>query len=246
MREYLRGGERRLWFKKDEIEQIMEDQLCKSGMFPDLAHPSVDIESFLEFHLEVKLNQHAVLEPDVLGVTGFPKGCRPLVRINKALTSEAEGMSPPSGQLGRWRATMAHEGAHVVLHRGLFEVSPEQGSLFHLDNRSIPSLMRCLNRNVSFSQGLGGDWKEVQANRGMAALLMPKRFFSELVRTIVGASSTEGLIGKIPKAGSVDLAKLLRELSSLCEVSQEAARIRLETLDLISNPNEPMLRGITA
>ena len=148
MREYLRGGERRLWFEKDEIEQIMECELYKSGMLPDLAHPSLDIESFLEFHLEVKLNQHAILDPDVLGVTGFMKGCKPLVRINKDLTSEAESVIAPRGQPGRWRATMAHEAAHVVLHRGLMEVPPEQGSLFHLDGGPIPSVMACLNRQA--------------------------------------------------------------------------------------------------
>ena len=245
MKEYRSAsGEHRLWFDKDEIEEIMEDELCQSDMFPDPDHPSVDIESFLEVHLRVKLELYAELDPDVLGVTTFIPGDRPHVRINRTLTSDAERVNVLVGQPGRWRATMAHEGAHVILHRMLFEVPSEQPSLFQLDSHSIPSLMRCLRRNVSFGR-IPSDWREVQANRGMAALLMPKRFLSGLVQTIVGAKSTEDLIGKIPEEGSVGLTQLVKEISSLCEVSQEAARIRLEALRLIPNPNEPMLSGIT-
>ena len=246
MKEYrIPSGKDRLWFEGDEIEQIMEAELCKSGRFPDPADPSLDIESFLEFHLGVKLDLYAVLEADVLGETRFIKRSRPLILINRDLTSEAGGMRASGGRLGRWRATMAHEAAHVILHQRLFEMPVEQELLFPVDDSSSnPSLLRCLRRNVSFGP-VRSDWREVQANRGMASLLMPKKLVSGLVRTIVGASSAEDLIGKTPEAGSVALTKLVKELGSLCKVSKEAARIRLETLSLIRDPNESILGGIT-
>ena len=132
------------------------------------------------------------------------------------------------------------------MHQVLFEVPSEQESLFQLDSHFSPSLLRCLKRNVSFGRipnhdRTPSDWREVQANRGVASLLMPKELFSRLVRTIIGASSSEDLFGKIPEAGSDALAKLVKELSTLCAVSQQAARIRLETLGFIRDPNEPML-----
>ena len=80
MKEYRSPtGERRLWFEEDEIEWMMEDELRKAGLIPCLADPVVDLESLLEIHLGVKLDIHAVLDDDVLGVTHFLGGKKPLV-----------------------------------------------------------------------------------------------------------------------------------------------------------------------
>ena len=88
---------------------------------------------------------------------------------------------------------MAHEAGHVVLHRGLVEVPYEQGSFFsEISKGSTSSLLRCLKRDVSFRRG-NYDWKEVQANRGMASLLMPGRVFRELTLDIVKANNLENL-----------------------------------------------------
>ena len=133
MKEYRSPtGERRLWFDQEEIEWVMEDQLTNAGLLPSVSDPTVDLEELLEGHLRVKLDLHARLDVDVLGMTQFRSGKRPLVSINKDLTSRADTGEPPGGLLGRWRATLAHEAAHVVLHRVLFDVPPEQGSFSRL------------------------------------------------------------------------------------------------------------------
>lgn len=241
MKEYRSAtGERRLWFEEDEIEWMMEDELRKAGLVPTLADPVVDLESLLEIHLGVKLDIHAVLDDEVLGVTDFVGGKKPLVSINKALTSRAETEEAPSGILGRWRATMAHEAGHVILHRGLVEVPFEQGSLFgETTKESGSSLFRCLKRDVSFRRG-NYDWKEVQANRGMAALLMPAKVFRELVLDIVKADRFDDLCLQMPETGSTEFSDLLLDVSKRCEVSQEAARIRLESLGLAHISEETM------
>ena len=241
MKEYRSAtGERRLWFEENEIEWMMEDELRKAGLFPSLADPVVDLESLLELHLGVKLDIHAVLDDDVLGVTHFLGGRKPLVSINKDLTSQTEGEGAPSGILGRWRATMAHEAGHVVLHRSLVEVPFEQGSLFsETAKESTNSLLRCLKRDVSFRRG-NYDWREVQANRGMAALLMPERVFREVVLDTIKADNSDDLAGKMPERGSAGLAELVLELSRRCEVSREAARIRLDSLGLARVSEETM------
>ena len=233
MKEYRSAtGERRLWFEENEIEWLMEDELRKAGLFPCLADPVVDLESLLEIHLGVKLDVHAVLDDDVLGVTEFLGGRKPLVSINKHLTSRAEIEEAPNRTLGRWRATMAHEAGHVVLHQALVEVPFEQGTFFVDTTRdSGSSLFRCLKRDVSFSRG-NYDWKEVQANRGMAALLMPAKVFRELVLDVVKADNFDDPWMRIPRTGTPEFSGLLLNLSQRCEVSQEAARIRLESLGL--------------
>ena len=241
MKEYRSAtGERRLWFEEDEIEWIMEDELRKAALFPCLADPVVDLESLLEVHLGVKLDVHAILDEEELGVTEFLGGRKPLVSINKDLTSRAETEEAPSGILGRWRATMAHEAGHVVLHRALVEVPFEQGSFF-AETAKEPgrSLFRCLKRDVSFRRG-NYDWKEVQANRGMAALLMPASVFRELVLDIVKADKSVDLCLQMPETGSMEFSDLLLHLSKRCEVSREAARIRLESLGLVRISEETM------
>ena len=242
MKEYRsQSGERRLWFDEGEIEWMMEDELLKAGLLPSVSDPAVDMERLLEVHLQVKLDLHARLDEDVLGVTRFLSGKKPLVSINKDLTSKAETEDALSGLLGRWRATLAHEAAHVVLHRMLFEVPFEQGSFFSEVKESDSSSLRCLKRDVSFRRGYS-DWKEVQANRGMAGLLMPTRVLEELVRDILGANNADDLLARIPELGSAEFSDLLLDISRRCEVSQEAARIRLETLGLKRISREPMLR----
>ena len=241
MKEYRSAtGERRLWFDEDEIEWMMEDELRKASLFPCLAHPVVDLQSLLEIHLGVKLDVHAVLDDGVLGVTEFLGGKKPLVSINRNLTSTAETEGAPSGILGRWRATMAHEAGHVVLHRALVEVPFEQGSFFTKTTKEPGrSLFRCLKRDVSFRRG-SYDWKEVQANRGMAALLMPARVCQEIVMDIVKADKSDDLCLKMPEAGSTEFSDLVLDLSKRCQVSQEAARIRLESLGLAGLSEETM------
>ena len=135
---------------------------------------------------------------------------------------------------------MAHEAGHVVLHRSLVEVPYEQGSFFsEITKGSTSSLLRCLKRDVSFSRG-DYDWKEVQANRGMAALLMPARVFRELTLDVVNANDFEDLSERLPETSSAEFSNLVRELSRRCEVSQEAARIRLVSLGLARISGETM------
>ena len=170
-------GDERVWFDPGEIEQIMEDELLSAGLLPTDHDPVVDVEAFIEGRLKSSLDQYADLDPEVLGLTEFRIGVAPLVRINKDLTGSAmDGDWCPPGVRGRWRATLAHEASHVVLHRMLFELNPEQGSLFPDGEATGPTLLRCLKREVTY-RTIGRDWREVQANRGMAALLMPKTLF---------------------------------------------------------------------
>jgi hypothetical protein len=69
---------------------------------------NLGVEDFIELHLKVKLDQHAVLDADVLGVTEFPKGKQPTISINRDLSGLAVDLEDPlPGTVGRWRATLA-------------------------------------------------------------------------------------------------------------------------------------------
>jgi len=103
-------GGQRLWFEPAEIENMMEDELRKAGLFLPNEDAAVNLEALVERHLRAELDQYAILDRGVLGVTEFRPPAAPKVSINSDLTGAAldEDETPP-GILGRWRATLAHE-----------------------------------------------------------------------------------------------------------------------------------------
>lgn len=228
-------GDERLWLEPSELETIMEDELRKADLLPSVEHPAVEIERFLEGHLQVELDQYADLSPDVLGVTEFRPGQAPRVLINKDLTGSAMDADwVPPGIEGRWRATLGHEGVHVVLHRALFELNADQGSLFGNEptGSGAKQLMRCLKREVAFGARTS-DWREVQANRGMAALLMPRAVFLPVAQAEI---RERRVTASRLAAGSQAVLDVARRLAERFAVSRQAAAIRLATLGFVGEP----------
>jgi len=179
--------------------------------------------------VKADLDQYADLPTDVLGLTRFTPGKPPVVSINAELTGPVDSDAATPGQLGRWRATLAHEAAHVFLHRYLFEPDLNQMQLFDPPSAgplAKGGLMRCLKRDVGQATG-SKDWREVQANRGMAALLMPRATFKRAAFQRIGAHSLTDLTVGSPAA---DI--LAAELAGLFSVSKQAATIRLETVGI--------------
>lgn len=232
-------GDQRIWYEPDEIERIAEDELRRASLMPSLSQPVTDLERFIEGHLKAELDQYAELPEDVLGLTRFQAGQRPVVSINSKLTESAEADAANPGTVGRWRATMAHEASHILLHRYLFDpemaqlVGGQAGSDAHVEQAG---LMRCLHRDVAPVSAEDAsrarrrrDWREIQANRGMAALLMPGRPFKRLAfqqMTNLGLSTVS--------AGTAAADALTAAMAEIYNVSRQAAMIRLETLQVCS------------
>src|SRR5574342_521216 len=124
-------GEPRIFYAEDEIEQIADDELARANLRTTPAAPITDLEKFIEIHLKAGLDQYADLPDDVLGLTQFRPGKPPAVSINAELTSAAvDNSAAAPGLYGRWRATLAHEATHVLLHRYLYEPDLNQMRLF--------------------------------------------------------------------------------------------------------------------
>lgn len=223
------GGER-LWFDPGEIERMMEDELRRAKMAPTRECPVVDIERFIEKYLGVHLDQYAELDRSILGLTEFFDGRPPKISINGMLTGSAldEDESAP-GIRGRFRATLAHEASHVLIHRCLFEFSAKNLDLFSSDNSArVRKLHRCSKQDASYRPV--PDWREFQANEGMAALLMPRAFFLRVAREEIGKACS----------GRSDLPegeewRVAGRLASVFEVSKQAATYRLRAVGLISH-----------
>jgi hypothetical protein len=214
-------GTQQLFIKDATLEEIAESELVRARLMPTADRPVVDIEAFIERHLGADLDAGAVLESTILGLTELRAGANPRVLVNRDLTDAALEIDAYSGKLGRWRATLAHEAAHVLLHGFVFELNADQTTLFSSDGGEAEQrLFRCLKREVLFVSRSGRDPREVQANKGMAALLMPRTLFGSMARD--GASRmTETELGD--------------SLARAFEVSRQAAHIRLSTLGFLES-----------
>src|SRR5208337_3580441 len=233
-----RDGQERLWLSPADIESMMDDTLRNLGVFPTDEQPTVDIERFIQ-RLGVRMDQYANLDPTVLGQTEFYSDEPPKIFINRDLTGAIDDDHTPPGIRGRWRATMAHEASHVVMHRVLFEVNQDQETLFHMQDQPEPQrLMRCLKKNVLFRGGGTNDWREVQANMGMAALLMPQSPFRQLAGKV---AEQHRLAAQALTIGSAPAATLTAEMAALFDVSRQAVGIRLEALGILSPAGHPWL-----
>jgi hypothetical protein len=225
-----KDGTERLWLSDPEIETTTDQALRNAGLFPNEQQMVVDIERFIQ-ELGVRMDQHARLQSSILGMTEFFANGPPRISVNRDLTGAMDDDQTALGIRGRWRATVAHEGAHVLLHRALFEVDQNQAKLFNLEERREPErLMRCLKRNVLF-RGTVSDWREVQANKAMAALLMPQTVFRA---TAANAIERLALDSADLVAGSKVAGILATTMSEAFEVSRQAAGIRLQTLQILS------------
>jgi hypothetical protein len=230
-------GDQRIWYESDEIEAIADDELRRAGLMPSPDHPVTDLERLIEGHLKAQLDQYAQLPEGVLGLTQFDARRRPEVSISSSLTEAAEEDSPRPGQVGRWRATLAHEASHIFLHRYLFD--PDMAPLASRQPGDTPAdggaVMRCLHRDVVpvSTQDWGRisrrrDWREVQANRSMAALLMPGRTFKDVAFEQMTKLGLSGL------PSGPDLADTLTAaIADIFQVSKQAALIRLDTLRIV-------------
>lgn len=211
----------RLWYEESEIDAIMEDEFQKAGAPVLPGTIAVDIDAFIEGYLGV-VPDFVALPDGVQGATEFYPDGRVRVKMSSDLALRADG-SPGAERL--LRTTLAHEASHVLLHRALFLRGTEP--LF-----GGAASRQELCRDVGFlAPGYTGEWWEWQANRGMAALLLPRSSVVSEVRRRRG-----------PHGAEVATAQLEHELAGAFAVSRQAMRYRLQQLGMIRDPNQQELR----
>jgi hypothetical protein len=214
-------GRRRIWYRADEIEQLCASTLAAAGLMPDPPRCEVDIEALVETHLGAEVDYGAAMPDEVLGYTEFR--AVPLIAVSRSLTDAATASGAGLGTVGRWRATIAHEGAHVILHSALFGAGADQ------PGRPNTRPIRCPRTSFE-APAICGDWREVQANMGMASLLMPRELFD---REAADAFSRRGPVMPPVSVTEPWLDIVVGVLASRFKVSKQAASIRLKVLGYI-------------
>lgn len=162
---------------------------------------------------------------DVEGVTLFSASSKPEVRISSALTEDER-------RENRLRTTLTHEYGHVHFHSYLFELR-NQPSL--LAQTTTEDKIICKRDGILNAKEI--DWMEWQAGYVCGAILMPKSYVTRHIQKFREQNQFLGSIG----LGSKEADTLISEITSVFQVSREAAKIRLLKLNHLTTNPEPSL-----
>ncbi len=191
-----------------DIDEVMEMKYLEFFQGKcNIDQPALDIERFIEEGLmkdDIGYDPETTdLGPNVLGATKFnPDGSR-LIQISANLYRRRNS----SIIKGRFRFTCAHEVFHAMFHGQLFS---KGGHLICPEHY--------VREDMVEPEQKSNDFTEWQANRGAAALLMPRSIFQENVKRI--------------RATSHAFELLVRGLASRFDVSRQSVQIRLQTFRL--------------
>jgi Zn-dependent peptidase ImmA (M78 family) len=162
----------------------------------------------------------AYLGDDVEGVTVFHPDAEPEVMISERLAGDAR-------RENRLRTTMAHEFGHVHFHRYLWADKLSAGCLF--DRTSAENKAIC--KRDSILNARKADWMEWQAGYVSGAILMPASLIRRLVSDYCEARGLHGAVALISEHGRA----IVGMVTETFQVSEEAARVRLQKLGLLAS-----------
>lgn len=210
--------------------------------------PPVPIDDIIEEHfkLVVEFNDLRAKYPDgdVLGEIYFNEK---RIVVDAALVPEDY-----PAMRGRYRFTLAHELSHWRLHRHLYLRAANQPALLPSGDSQPDHVLRSRH----------SDPKEYQANRLASCILMPREMVKRLWHEAYGSMDPiylddlrlrqrQILTAEVLRRGgfksgddAIDnmlLEHVARPLAQKFEVSPDAMRIRLESMNLLLRKKEPTL-----
>lgn len=209
-----------LYFTEREIDQMCLEALKVSKCFPSQPEP-IDIEFFIEKHFQTKFDLGTDFGSDVLGWTLFgKKGEILMVGVSSSLSEDTTTV----GQR-RCRATVAHEAGHCLMHPILFMEEGTQNMMGNIDFQEN----RILCRKEDFQGKTGkydGRWWELQANRAIGGLLLPRQLVRKCVEHLLIPSGGLGLKILPPE----HFREAINHVADTFEVNKQPAEIRLKSI----------------
>lgn len=201
------------------IERLAEERLTTVGLMPSSPGP-VAVEKYCDRRWGFA-EDYVELPKGVLGKAEFSENGLESIHVNRALDD-----SSPIGII-RTRSTIAHEIGHGELHEEKFIAKlihdHAQGDFFLKPTTSSASAKRVATvcrENQIFGYNKD-EWWEIQANKFMAALLMPP----SLLRQVFDEWNTEFPREEWPPIYSLDDV-----IADTFKVSQQMANIAAKRL----------------
>lgn len=196
----------RTFLDNNTIEKICIKELKAQALYPSKPGP-IRIDRFIEKRFNI-IPEYEDLTDSILGYTRFTENGVDGIVLSRSLADDEAIVARR-----RLLTTMAHEAGHGILHARLYKEFQEAGVL-----------CRDVEKSES-GKNYGGKW-EYQANRAMAALLLPTPL-------VMLATAPFGLY--TTSFGAKELNELHREeatieISNIFDVNPVVARYRLADL----------------
>lgn len=220
---------RKVFIPDGRIERICGDALRSANLLPD--KPSaIRIDRFIEkyFGIEIEYDDlSARFGEGVMGACRFKRdGSVAQILVEQTLAEEDSKLAEKVV-----RSTMAHEAGHGLLHGDLFaekfqaDAEIESSGIVGRQKREglLPDGFACRGLGGSAQAANRYDWWEVQANRAMAALLLPKSLVSQFLDSIMFPLQSVGGRTIIP-----DFKDVRSMVADRFEVSLTMAGFRIE------------------
>ncbi|MEI6042511.1 MAG: hypothetical protein WCQ00_03015 [bacterium] len=209
----------RPFYKLEEIEEICDAELIKLNLMPENPEP-IRIDWFVEKRFKTT-PQYERLPDGILGFTKFGANGVENIVVDSKLDEEGTVVSER-----RVRTTLAHEAGHGLLHAYLFVVGVKTKKLF---DDSHDDTLRVLCRDIKGVESntkYNGQWWEYQANRAMAALLLPRILVG---KAIVPYLVSRGVFG-IMALDQNKKDEAISALSDIFNVNPVVVKFRLEEM----------------
>ena len=209
---------KRLYFKTEELdercEQIVADFMRRHSGGYRLPIPTDDIIRMIEAEAD-DLDMYADLPEGQDGYTDFFFDRKPRVKISARL-------SDPRYE-NRLRFTLGHEYGHVWFHAPLWRKGAQEP-----DSCPADPCWTCHRENIETAAE--NDWMEFQAGYIGGALLMPKSELTMMAGEIAMRDGEKPPLGVDSELGRATIERIMRR----CQVSEQAARVRLLRLGLLT------------
>lgn len=212
-------------YKQEELDRECESIITTflKDLHGEVRYPveTEDLKNLIERDAE-DLDVYADLSiygAEVEGVTEFRPGRKPTVKIASVLTEDER-------RENRLRTTLTHEYGHVHFHGYLWAAEPPPPDLL----RQQPNRDKIICKRDTMIDATQADWMEWQAGYVCGAILMPKTAIFSLCRAF---AEEHGLYGAVSLQTSHAQA-LIASATRTFQVSQDAARVRLLKLGLVS------------
>jgi hypothetical protein len=212
---------RKLFIPEQRLESTCLDALRAMNLLPDVPSP-IRIERFVFFRFGIE-EEYEELPAGIMGCAKFTReGLRRII-LNRHLAEDQSVVS-----LRRLRSTLAHEAGHGLFHTELFieklTLDEEHGTFGRGGSTSdsvSPDGFAC-RAEAGLDMPRPYEWWEYQANRAMAALLLPW--------TLVIEAAKERLLGVLAASGPVEdrVRQPEQELAELFDVNRRMVSIRLD------------------
>ncbi|MHB1327682.1 MAG: ImmA/IrrE family metallo-endopeptidase [Gemmatimonadales bacterium] len=229
---------RQIRFDDHEFESMMDEMRERTGSDGFVTGKGIDVELVLLRAIGAEAD-YVDLPANILGRTLFAEDGSVRIEVSRSLSDEAEVDRTARRRL---RTTIAHECGHVICHQPLFIRDTESLSLFSesltTKNTAARPPIMCRSEGVT-GVGYRGEWWEFQANRCMAALLLPRRMVGDSVRRrLADGGFRTGEECVLRGAGHL----LVEGLSDEYDVSQTATLYRLQSLGFIPDGTQHQMR----